>query len=802
MESVESSMASLAEELNPEIDSMIRRLWNCVRRLGICIPALSGRRTWFCSAIALVIFCLARSASAAVSVTVPVAWGNTYTLEVTSGATNAFAYSNVIYVVTNVQYTFTYTANAAADWSVVIPANTGHSVTVSNITFSSSQAGTAVILGNVEFKHDKGSEVNCGAPVTVTVLKVELLHDIYGDLEALEDWPLSGSQLRSPKFIFGKEDGVFVRISGPAGLGNSFFKARVTSQSDATGVELDLREMSGGIYINSDADNELLYLADSTAEGSPADTIKVVEEEVLSVAILAGGSCSVCTKDVMVDRGEYAAAGDANWPGDTQKFKAEMVNTRVNWYEAGYNDAFGPASVGAFRTFIKSSGSGSSDHGEADMLYYTAHGDYDGTLYAHPPSSSSAILDGYDIANGSDWNNDLEWFYSDACSSLHNASQVGFLSGRSDDGYLGWTAALFGGPRPAHMVLGHWAPVNDQWSWKGWGNSQAICDDFFDHAAASSPDTIVNSWLHANTDLFADQECVVVAHAENVADQLKTVTRDTSSTAMKYFWYDPTGIGGTWHDTDFTKSFPSYSATETTIPDVTPLVSKRSMVSIPFLAQEPRGEYRRIKRIRHGAVSALLQSSSEIRDSTSAWTFLKGEISITQELAGISQVSIGTFSEGDFTWGENQFNNAPRVVGRLYKWTHNIDGVPVYGDEIALLVIEGRPTKLRACWHQEVDSLPVTSQRAVSPTSLVFVVRAVMQQASPPFEKITKTGMGYYTFQDAGKTSKHALPVWMFQVENATRKRTLYFDAMTGALIDSRRDLSAAASSQKQAGAP
>ena len=344
-------------------------------------------------------------------------------------------------------------------------------------------------------------------------------------------------------------------------------------------------------------------------------------------------------------------------------------------------------------------------------------------------------------------------------------------------------------------------PVTRRSSSLRWGNSQAICDDFFDHAAASSPDTIIISWLHANTDLFADQECVVVAHADNVDDQLKMVTRDTSSTAMKYFWYDPTGIGGTWHDTDFTKSFPSYNTTETTIPDVTPFVSKRQMVSMPFLAQETRGKYRRIKRIQHGTVSALLRPSGEISDSASAWTFLKRELSITQELAGMSQVSIGTFSEGEFAWGDNKFHSAPRVIGRLYKWTHNIDGIPVYGDEVSLLVIEGRPTKLRACWHQEAASSPLTSQRAVSPTSLVSVVRTVMQQASPPFDKITKTGMGYYTFQDAGKSSKQALPVWMFQVENATRKRMLYFDAMTGALIDSLRDLSAAADSQKQAGA-
>lgn len=691
----------------------------------------------------------------------------------------------------------------AVSGSINIDFGVPYTITIPSSALTPGSQELRIVARNIPDDYFPPDSLPCIALTVVrfTVLKVDLLHDIFADLQTLDDWPQNGSQLRSPRFIFGKEDNIFIRVTGPSGLGNSYFKAKVVSQSDATGIDLDLREISSGVYMNSDADNELLRLADASAEGSPADTIKVVEEEVLTFTLSAGGNPVGCDTDVMVDRGEYAAAGDANWPTDTQKFKAEMVNSRVNWSEAGYNDAFGPTTLAAFRTFIKAAGAGTASHGESDMLYYTAHGDYDGTLYAHPPLPSSAIFDGYGIANGSDWNNDVEWFYSDACSTLHNASQVGFLSGRINDGYLGWTAALFGNPRPAHMVLGHWAPVNDQWSWKGWGNSQAICDDFFDHAADSSPDTIINAWLHANTDFFADQECVVIAHATNVADQLKMVTRDSASTAMKYYWYDPTGVGGTWHDTDFTKSFPSHVAPSVEIPDVSPLVARRQLAPIAFLERANSTKYRRLHRIRHGAVSALLKPSQSnvIDDAASAWSFLKSELAITQELPGISQAAVGTFSEGEFTWGDTQFKGPARIIARLYKWTHSIDGAPVYGDEVALLVIEGHPAKVRACWHQEMPS-SVSGVRAVSPKTLVTALDKIMKGASPPFEKITRVGMGYYTFQDAGKRAKQAVPAWMFQVENATRKRTIYFDAVSGAHIDSRRDMTSAVEVEREQG--
>ena len=637
------------------------------------------------------------------------------------------------------------------------------------------------------------------AKIGGSLLRIELLHDILGDLQELDDWPQQGTQLRSPKFLFGKEDNVFVRINGPSGLGNNYFKVKVTSQSDTTGVDLDLREVSSGVYINSEDDDELLRLADTTAEDAPADTIKVVEEEGLRFKVFANAVDTGCSRDVVVDRGEYSAAGDANWPGDTQKFRSEMQNSRVNWFEAGYNDALGPATIAAFRAFIKAAGAATASHGEADMLYYTAHGDYDGTLYAHPPSYASVIFDGYGIANSSDWNDDLEWFYSDACSSLHNASEQGSLTGQSVNGYLGWTDALFGSPRPAHMVLGHWAPVNDPWSWKGWGNSQAICDDFFDHAADSSPDTIIISWLHANTDMFADQECAVVAHADNVDDQLKVVTRDSSSTAMKYYWYDPTGIGGTWHDTDFTKTLPSPARAEVEIPDITPIVHSLNLTRRRVISDEALRTCRRSRAIRHGTVSLLLNRTETraVADSTSAWEYVSASVVTSAPLSGLSKAYIGSFNEGDFSLGDSHFCTPPKTIGQLYKWVHEVDGKLLYGDEVSLLVLNGRPEKIRACWHDVAQPQGREQTNAISPRVLEPLVRQIMSREDPPFQRITKVDLGYYAFHEAGKSRKNALPVWLFCIENETHKRTLYFDAITGKQLDSQRDMARSSESEE-----
>lgn len=67
---------------------------------------------------------------------------------------------------------------------------------------------------------------------------------------------------------------------------------------------------------------------------------------------------------------------------------------------------------------------------------------------------------------------------------------------------------------------------------------EGVIDDFFDHATGLLHTTIVDSFLHANTDWTTDLPAAIVEHVDNDGDYLKEVTRDTASNDMRYYWYD------------------------------------------------------------------------------------------------------------------------------------------------------------------------------------------------------------------------------------------------------------------------
>jgi len=151
----------------------------------------------------------------------------------------------------------------------------------------------------------------------------------YDDRDKLRDWPTAGSDPRSPKYLFHKENPIYVQVRG---LGQNLTQetspnaVRVTSESGGP-LYLDLKETSGGsqTFRNSWAPNgELLYLADGTSEGYYKDTIKVQDEEVLNFELrcpLIGAIASYeDSNDVMVDRAEVGVEWQCDYdrydPGD------------------------------------------------------------------------------------------------------------------------------------------------------------------------------------------------------------------------------------------------------------------------------------------------------------------------------------------------------------------------------------------------------------------------------------------------------------------------------------------------------
>jgi len=151
--------------------------------------------------------------------------------------------------------------------------------------------------------------------VNVTVVHVELFRDA-GYTELLDDWPKSGDLLRSPKYIFGEDDPIYVQVKNigtdPNVAESKDAAVAVISQSSDY-IYLDLKEtgVDTQIFRNSEAERgELLYLSTEDNDDYPTttdpDKITVMNEEVMYfyLRIPPGGTAYKRSVDVMVDRAE------------------------------------------------------------------------------------------------------------------------------------------------------------------------------------------------------------------------------------------------------------------------------------------------------------------------------------------------------------------------------------------------------------------------------------------------------------------------------------------------------------------
>jgi hypothetical protein len=133
----------------------------------------------------------------------------------------------------------------------------------------------------------------------------------------LVDWPASGDYPRSPRYMFGENDPIYVELFGmQADPGvqetlNSIVK--VTSESDTTGITLSLKEtgVNTNVFRNDLALGELLYLSSSSEQGN-GDKIKVLDEEVLTFAVDTGQGY-VTFGTVKVDRAEAGVEWQSNY---------------------------------------------------------------------------------------------------------------------------------------------------------------------------------------------------------------------------------------------------------------------------------------------------------------------------------------------------------------------------------------------------------------------------------------------------------------------------------------------------------
>jgi len=388
--------------------------------------------------------------------------------------------------------------------------------------------------------------------IPVELIRDDALRTDDDDLKTkLDDWPESGPEPRSPKYLFAQDDNIFVRVTGPQGMGNDKIKVKVTSESDTSGITFDLAEASSGVYINK-SPAKPLRLGDKTETKSDCVTIKVVDEEVLTFTLIFNGVDTGKFADVMVDRGEFASCGInvfyGNSTGDRTTMRTQAI-TNTKLFDVG--DGNYPDNVvaqgNAMKTFIKNAGENKAENKEADLLSVSSHGEPSGDLGDNDSNNSHTytgntctignltfthgdtfgggrIISPSDISNSADWNNDVEWVMLLSCLQLNPA---GGGSGNWDD-------ALYGNPRRIHAILGAYKPFS--------GDLRSRLTDFWTDLRDNRA-YIIDAYTKALGSGSNPEPWAYVAVSSNMKDRLKELTRDRNQ-VVQFSYLDATSICG------------------------------------------------------------------------------------------------------------------------------------------------------------------------------------------------------------------------------------------------------------------
>jgi len=369
----------------------------------------------------------------------------------------------------------------------------------------------------------------------------------------LDDWPENQeiSQLRSPKYIFGKEDGIYIQVHAQPKHGDDYFSVRITSPSDSTGFVTKLDEVLPGIYRSKD----VLYLGETNKIVPDGFCLKVTDEELLTFNLSNKDqywlTCS--SKSVIVDRGEFAMIGGSEtnsnkvgWFNENLENGAEMLIDKYKWtqnlylesrcYETssvyGTNDYFYELSK---ETAIVNGGKNSTNS-VSDMLMYSGHGNEGRfgitSTNIHPvapPVIWSATNDGLKASC------ELDFLVHSGCETFgdetnHQAYVSKWLPSKSN---------IFTSNQ-VHAVLGSCEEVK----------FGALDDDLSKFIKEiKSGVTVIDAWKNACLDyIIFETRYGILARSVNTNDYImspskssKCLTPDSMATNLFiYYWYDGT----------------------------------------------------------------------------------------------------------------------------------------------------------------------------------------------------------------------------------------------------------------------
>jgi len=399
---------------------------------------------------------------------------------------------------------------------------------------------------------------------TSSIFAVEVqLFKVSNHTLILDDWPASGGDPRSPKYVFGKTDPIYVAVHhyGPLSDTLELYEdaVKVKSDSDSTGIYLDIKEWPGDndrTCYNKYAANELLLLDDSSNDNAnDDDTIEVEDEEVLTfwLEVPPGSGTYIESNSVMVDRGEFLAvagteADGADWQNGHIGDACDWLVTEYRGYDY-WNNGYFPGysytdsgSMTAGEIAYEQSkipawdAGGASGFSCADLLFFAGHSGERALTFADVPKGTpddpyvfvSWIY--YPLLNpnaGSGWNDDVEYCVLNSCNTLGKAGEP--------DAYIDYFITHFF-PKKIHAVLGTcdlvWSSDTDDFYhfmqnlWRGW--------------------QVVHAWTDACY-VFADTAYGALVRECNLEESLRpyvsdsyALTQDTEAidVPIRYYYYD------------------------------------------------------------------------------------------------------------------------------------------------------------------------------------------------------------------------------------------------------------------------
>lgn len=404
----------------------------------------------------------------------------------------------------------------------------------------------------------------------------------------LDDWPKTATEIRSPKYIFGKEDPIYVEATN-LGMNPALAETRnnlvkVTSESGGV-ARLTLKEtdLESWYFNNIAALGELLYLSDADSEAD-GDTIKVVDEEKLTfwLEIQPGSENYVSCYRVMVDRGEFLIIGGSDPESSTLvdifnlaiDMQKQILTTGLevngafgpgyNWWENGYiggnyytNPELQPTEIAYEQSKEDAFNYGSvSPASCADIISFSGHGGGMGTLNIAGATIPEIV---WSPGTGTGWSGDTEIVILHGCDTIAWKASQGIPAapeGEIEDVWIGNVATGVDGDElfstGIHAVLGYCDLVT----------ALFFYDDvvgFWSRCQGGS--NVADAWKQACLS-GVNQSYAVVVRESNLNDRFalfpsryQYITRDSTaladSTTFIYYWYNgnektygPPAIGG------------------------------------------------------------------------------------------------------------------------------------------------------------------------------------------------------------------------------------------------------------------